>query len=74
MFRSDFFIQTWDLSTNGMGANSSFLIPAIRLGHVRLEMRFSNPTPEELTLLIYSDYPSLLSINKDLKVNTSYET
>jgi hypothetical protein len=70
-FMKGAFFLAYDLSCSGQ-SSSSFSIPAVRTGTLFLELNFSCPTPEELTLLVYAQYPSVIEIDKNLQVSKSY--
>lgn len=46
-FRKGYFMAVFDLTTSGH-AGSSFLIPSVRMGHVRLNVEFSEAVPINL--------------------------
>ena len=39
---------------------------------MRLRIRFSEPIPKDLTVLVISDYSALMEISKDGSIKTSY--
>ncbi len=61
----------YDLTT----ASQSFLdfvIPSVRLGNLRLKVEFSSTTVEELTVLMYAEFPSLIQIDKFRRIKMSF--
>jgi len=53
----------FDLSTSGH-AGASFVIPSLRLGHVRLNIDFSEAINLDLECLIYCEFLSSLYLPK----------
>jgi len=39
-FRKGYFFAVYDLSTSGRGAGNNFIIPAVRVGHLRLRKEY----------------------------------
>jgi hypothetical protein len=70
-FKNNSYVCVFDFSTSGQ-CGMDLLIPAVRLGHARLEVTFSQATFTELTVVVLSEYPSILTINSDRKLNASY--
>ncbi len=70
-FHHGYYFCAYDLSTS---ANSSmnFLVPAVRLGNLRLNLEFSKTIEEEMTILIYSEFPSLLTIDQYRRIQMTY--
>ena len=54
------------MSTSGF-SGSSEMVPAIRSGHLRIGVRFSEPLPVDLTMLMYCEFASVLDIGKTNK-------
>ena len=50
-----------DFSTS-LDSNQDYIIPSLKVGYVRLRIRFKEPTTEALHLLCMSEYNSTLSI------------
>ncbi len=70
-FMGGAYLCAYDLSTNGQSAIDS-VIPSIRLGNLRLKVEFSATTVEELTLVMYAEFPSLIQIDKFRRIKTSF--
>ncbi len=70
-FMGGAFFCMYDLSTSGQSAIDS-VIPAVRLGNLRLKVEFSETTVEELTLIMYAEFPSLIQIDKYRRIKTSF--
>ncbi len=70
-FMNGFFFLYYDLSTNGQ-ASDEYEIPAVRQGNLRIQMNFSATHPQELTLLIFAEYPTLLQVDKYKQLSMSY--
>ena len=49
-------------------------IPTIRRGVVQLNINFSSPISEELTIFIHSEYSAVLSVDNKRLIGTSYLT
>jgi len=63
-FKQGYYLAVFDLSTSS-NCNSAGLTPAIRLGHLRVKITFSEPLPVDLTCLLHAEYPSALFLTKD---------
>lgn len=61
----------YDLSTSGK-CNSNFVIPSIRIGHLRIRVQFSIPLPLDLQMLVFCEFPSTIFIHKDGQISTRY--
>ncbi len=70
-FMGGTYLCLYDLSTSGQSAIDS-VIPAVRLGNLRLKVEFSATTVEELTLIMYAEFPSLLQIDKFRRIKASF--
>ncbi len=70
-FMGGTFLCLYDLSTSGQSAIDP-VIPAVRLGNLRLKVEFSASTVEELTLVMYAEFPSLIQIDKFRRMKTSF--
>ncbi len=73
--RTDFhhgsFFCAYDLTTSA-NSGMNFLVPSVRLGNLRLNLEFSCTTGEEMTILMYSEFPSLLTIDKNRRIRMTY--
>ena len=73
--RTDFhhgsYFCLYDLTTSA-NSGMNFLVPSVRMGNLRLNLEFSATTVEEMTLLIYSEFPSLLTIDKYRQIRMTY--
>lgn len=56
-FKGGSYFSVWDL-TAGLNGSDVFCNPAIRTGQLRLSVKFSGSTGENIVLLAYSEYPS----------------
>ncbi len=70
-FHKGAFFCVYDLSTSAE-SYIDFVVPAVRLGALRLKVEFSTPTVEELTLLMYAEFPSLIEIDKFRRIKMSF--
>lgn len=70
-FMSDSYFEVFDLSTSGF-SGADYLVPAIKLGGTALNVTFSNSVPEDLTIIVYAEYPSLLTVDKNGLVKMTY--
>ena len=73
--RTDFhhgsYFCAYDLTTSGT-SGMNFLVPSVRLGNLRLSLEFSSTIVEEMTLLIYSEFPSMLTIDRNRQIRMTY--
>lgn len=65
------FFLVFDMSTCSK-SNLSFMVPSIRLGTLELNVKFHKNLTEQLTMIVYSEHPSVLTINKERKISLSY--
>ncbi len=70
-FHGGAFFCVYDLSTCAESF-IDYVIPAVRLGSLRLKVEFSTPTVEELTLLMFAEFPSLIQIDKYRRIKMSF--
>ncbi len=70
-FHRGAYFCVYDLSTCGE-SYIDFVVPSVRLGALRLKVEFSTPTVEELTLLMYAEFPSLIKIDKYRRIKMSF--
>ncbi len=70
-FHRGFFILAYDLTTSAE-ATAANIISAVRQGNLNIQVTFSDPTPVELTMLIYAEYPTLIKIDKNRQIRMSY--
>ncbi len=70
-FHRGFFFVGYDLSTSSNAA-ASYVIPAVRQGNLHLQVTFSQSIPDELTMLIYAEYPTLITMDKNRQIAMSY--
>ena len=73
--RTDFhhgsYFCAYDLTTSA-NSGMNFLVPSVRLGNLRLNLEFSSSIVEEFTLLIYSEFPSLVTIDRNRQIRMTY--
>lgn len=70
-FRTDNYLEVFDLSTSGF-SGEDYSVPAVKLGGTALNVKFSASTPLDLTIVIYAEYPSLIQIDKNGAVKMTY--
>ncbi len=70
-FHRGFFFMAYDLSTSA-DATEDLVIPAVRQGNLNIQVTFSDPTPVELTMLVYAEYPTVIKIDKYRQIRMSY--
>ena len=70
-FRSGYYFVVNDLSTSGKCGISN-LIPAIRVGHLRLKVLFSQALPLDINALLLCEYPATVYLNKQGRVTGSF--
>ncbi len=70
-FHNGSYFCAYDLTTSA-NSGMNFLVPSVRLGNLRLNLEFSCTTGEEMTLLIYSEFPSLVTIDKNRRIRMTY--
>ena len=70
-FLHGFFFLYYDLSTAAQ-AGLEYVIPAVRQGNLHLQVIFSDTLPIEVTLLVYAEYPTLMTMDKNRQIALSY--
>lgn len=65
------FFLVFDMTTCSK-SNLSFMVPSIRLGTLELNIKFHKTLTKQLTMVVYSEHPSVLTINKERKISLSY--
>ena len=70
-FMGGAYFCVYDLTTSSQ-SYLDFVVPTTRLGNLRLKVEFSETTVEELTLLMYAEFPSLIQIDKFRRIKTSF--
>ena len=70
-YRTGYFFGVYDLSTSGK-CGTNYVIPSIRVGHLRSKIQFNEALPFDMTLLVYCEFPSTLFIGKTGKIGGSY--
>jgi hypothetical protein len=71
IYRNGYFFAVYDLSTSGR-SGTNYVIPSIRVGHLRVKVTFSQGLPIDLTMLVYCEFPATLYLGKTGKVGTSF--
>ena len=66
-----YFFSVYDLSTSGK-CGTNYVIPSIRIGHLRVRVLFSEALPIDLTMLMYCEFPATLYVGKTGKLGGSY--
>ena len=69
--RHGYYFVVNDLSTSGRSGSSN-LIPAIRVGHLRLRVLFSEALPLDLACILHCEFPGTMYVNKTGHVTGSY--
>ena len=70
-FRNGYFFLIYDLSTSGK-SGSNYVVPSIRVGNLRVSVQFSEGLPIDLTMLMYTEFPSVLYLTKSGKLSHSF--
>ncbi len=70
-FHNGFFFVAYDLTTSS-DASADYVIPAIRQGNLNLQVTFSEPTPLELTMIVYAEYPTVIKMDKNRQIGMSF--
>lgn len=70
-YMEGFFIAGFDLSTSAESGDP-YYTPTVRVGQLRLWVKFDQPLPTDLTMLCYAEYPSLMELSREGKMKTSY--
>ena len=70
-FHRGFYFVAFDLSTSSNAA-ASYVIPAVRQGNLHLQVTFSQSIPDEVTMLIYAEYPTLITMDRNRQIRMSY--
>lgn len=65
------FVAAFDLSTS-LESFDPLIVPALKLGYIRLNLEFSDPLATNLSLVTLSEFPSLLTISSSGKVALSF--
>ncbi len=70
-FMNGFYFLYYDLSTSAE-AFMEYNVPSVRQGNLNVQINFSKPTPVELTLLLFAEYPTKIEISQARQVSMSY--
>lgn len=70
-FKHGYYFACYDLTTSGR-CGTNYVVPSIRVGHLRIHVQFNEPLPVDLTMLVFCEYPTTLFIHKSGKVTTRY--
>jgi hypothetical protein len=68
-FRNGFFFAAYDLSTSGK-SGTGFVVPSIRVGHLRMRLLLSDAIPMDLTMVLFCEFPTTLFLSKDAGIPT----
>jgi hypothetical protein len=72
LFQRNAFIASWNLS-NSTNPNLTFLMPTVpKTDTIEICASFSEPLPEELVMIIWTQVSSAMSIDKNRRVGLSY--
>jgi hypothetical protein len=72
-FKGGFYFSFFDLTTS-LASSSVLQNPVTRAGQVRISVSFSSSVQENIVCLVYSEYPSIIKITEDRKIETNYLT
>jgi hypothetical protein len=72
-FQGGYFFAFFDLSTS-LSSSSVFQNPVTRQGQLRVSVSFSKSTTDNSVCLVYSEYPSVIKISENRKIETNYIT
>jgi hypothetical protein len=72
-FKGGFYFAFFDLTT-ALSSSSVLQNPVTRAGQVRVAVNFSSSLQENIVCLVYSEYPSIIKITEDRKIETNYLT
>lgn len=70
-YMSDSYVAWYDLTTDTANI-PNFIMPAIRIGNVRIRVDFNQETKEELVMIVYSERNHTMAINEKRVVLTNY--
>ena len=70
-FHNGYYLCCYDLTTSANSA-MNFLVPSVRLGNLRLNLEFSTTIEEEMTIVIYAEYPSMLTIDQYRRIRMTF--
>lgn len=70
-YMNGYFLAGFDLSTSSE-CGDPYYTPTVRVGQLRLWVKFDQPLPCDLTMLCFAEYPSLMELSRDGKMKTSY--
>ena len=70
-FHHGYFFAAFDLTTSG-NSGMNFLVPSVRLGNLRLNLEFSGTIEEEMTIIVYAEFPSLLTIDQYRRIRMTF--
>ena len=65
-------ILAYDLTSSQDGGSVSFVNPSVRVGHLRARLKFSEPISTDLTLIVIGEFNSVLELNHNGIITTSY--
>ena len=70
-FMNGYFFVTYDLSTS-LNASTISISPAVRSGFLRLQLEFAETLAENYVVLIWAEFPALVTVDVNRIVNTNY--
>ncbi len=70
-FHNGYFFAAFDLTTSA-NSGMNFLVPSVRLGNLRLNLEFSQTIEEEMTIIVYAEFPSLLTIDQYRRIRMTF--
>ena len=72
LHRDSKYILAYDLSVGSNASCEMFLIPRARFGPVTVRTSFSQPTPVDITMCCFAEYPSQLQVTEAKQVGFTY--
>ncbi len=70
-FHNGYFFAAYDLTTSS-NSGMNFLVPSVRLGNLRLNLEFSTTIEEEMTIIVYAEFPSMLTIDQYRRIRMTF--
>ena len=75
-FLDGYHILGYDLTTSGDAGGTPFVNPNVRVGDLRVKIDFDKVIPPELDLqlIIFAEFNSMIQLNKDGSLTSSFST
>jgi hypothetical protein len=71
-FNAGRYFKSYDLTTSSLGANSKHVLPSVRTGNYKVDLSFDKETPIELTMVMFVEYPAILTLGHKGTTGISY--